>query len=80
MDWKEASTLRQRYRIDWDAIFLEFDPSHLGVTELPTVLLASLEGRELFRFSPSSNRPETNRFGERIVSQVVSAGMEPARR
>lgn len=79
MGWKEASTLRQRYRIDWDAAFLEFDPAQLSVTELPTVLLASSEGRELFRFSPSSDRPETSRFGERIVSQVILSNMQPGR-
>lgn len=79
MEWKQASTLRQRYRIDWDAVFLEFDPAQLGVTELPTVLLASPEGRELFRFSPSSDKPEVNHFGERIVSKVILPDMAPQR-
>jgi hypothetical protein len=79
MGWKEASTLRHRYRIDWDAAFLEFDPAQLGVTELPTVVLASPEGRELFRFSPSSDNRTPNRFGERIASQVILSNMQAGR-
>lgn len=79
MGWKEASTLRQRYRIDFDAAFLEFDPAQLSVTELPTVVLASPEGRELFRFSPRSDNRAPDRFGEHIVSQVILSNMQPGR-
>lgn len=79
MGWKEASTLRHRYRIDWDAAFLEFDPAQLSVTELPTVVLASPEGRELFRFCPSSDKQTPNRLGERITSQVILSNVQAER-